>query len=125
MDINKIIDKYIDKLTGKIKKNSRSNPITSRDEFNNILRGFKMYNQGKSGVSVGNESIGQTPLVWIQIHGNVYHLNSDTKIEGVNIYYQNRENQWKIINNLNGVKNKVTNQSDGSDIPGFYLYKVI
>jgi hypothetical protein len=125
MNLNDIIDKHIDKVTGKIKKNSRTNPVTTKEEFNNILKGFKMYNQGKSGVSTGSESVGRSPLLWVSIHGTEYHLTSDTKIEGINQYYLNKDNDWKVINNLNGIPNRVTNREDSVDIPGFYLYKMI
>lgn len=121
--LNKIIDKHIDTVTGKIKKNSRTNPVKTKEEFNDILKGFKIYNRGKSGVTIGTESIGRTPLLWLSIHGKEYHLNSDTKIEGINQYYLNKGNDWKIIENLNGTKNKVTNLEGGDDIPGFYLYQ--
>ena len=121
--INDIILKHIDKVTGKIRKNSISNPVKSISELNDILKGFMIYNRGKSGITIGTESIGRTPLLWISIRGKQYHLNSDTKIEGVNQYYLNKNSEWKIIENLNGVKNKVTNVDNGIDIPGFYLYQ--
>lgn len=123
MDLNKLIDRHIDKVTGYIKKNSKSNPIKSKEEFYNILKVWKMYNRNKTGVSIGDESFGQSTHLWLSIFGKEYYLNSDSKIQGVNEFYQNRNNDWKIINNSLGVKNKITNREDGREIGGFYLYK--
>ena len=125
MDPNKLIDKYIDKVTGHIKKNSKSNPIKSKEEFFNILKVWRMYNRSKVGVSIGHESFGQSPYLWLSIFGKEYYLNSDSKSQGVNEFYENKENDWKIISNSKGVKNKITNKEDGKEIVGFYLYKSI
>ncbi len=125
MDLNKLIDKYLDKVTGHIKKNSKSNPIKTKEEFFSVLKVWRMYNRDKVGVSIGDESFGQSPHLWLSILGKEYHLNSDSKIHGINEFYQNRNNDWKIISNSKGVKNKITNKEDGKQIIGFYLYKSI
>ena len=125
MDLNKLIDKHIDKVTGHIKKNSKSNPITSKEEFFNVLKVWRMYNRGKGGASIGDESFGQSPHLWLSIFGKEYYLNSDSKGQGVNEFYQNRDNDWKIISNSKGAKNKITNTENGKEIVGFYLYKSI
>lgn len=125
MALNKLIDKYIDKVTGHIKKNSKSNPIKTKEEFFSVLKVWRMYNRDKVGVSIGDESFGQSPHLWLSIFGKEYHLNSDSKIHGINEFYQNRNNDWKIISNSKGVKNKITNKEDGKQIIGFYLYKSI
>ena len=124
MNLNEVIDNHIDKITGKIRKNTRSNPVKSKEEFDNILKGFKLYNQGKSKLSVGSESIGRAPILWVNIHGKEYYLNSDTKIEGINRYLMNKENNWRLIKNSNGTLNKITNQENSEDISGFYFYKL-
>ena len=125
MDLNKLIDKYIDKVTGQIKKNSKSNPIKTKEEFFSVLKVWRMYNRDKVGVSIWDESFGQSPHLWLSIFGKEYYLNSDSKIHGINEFYQNRNNDWKIISNSKGVKNKITNKEDGKQIIGFYLYKSI
>ncbi|MDA8904608.1 hypothetical protein N9I95_02015 [Flavobacteriaceae bacterium] len=125
MDLNKLIDKHIDKVTGHIKKNSKSNPITSKKEFFNVLKVWKMYNRDKTGVLIADESFGQSPHLWLSIFGKEYYLNSDSKSKGVNEFYQNRNNDWKTISNSKGVKNKITNTQDGNEIGGLYLYKYI
>ena len=125
MDLNKLIDKHIDTVTGHIKKNSKSNPITSKEEFFNILKVWKMYNRDKTRVSIADESFSQSPHLWLSIFGKEYYLNSDSKSQGVNEFYQNRKNDWKTISNSKGVKNKITNTEDGKEIVGLYLYKSI
>ena len=125
MDLNKLIDKYIDKVTGHLKKNSKSNPIKTKEEFFKVLKVWRMYNRDKVDVSIGDESFGQSPHLWLSIFGKEYCLNSDSTIQGVNEFYQNRNNDWKIISNSKGVENKITNKEDGKKIDGFYLYKSI
>ena len=125
MDLNKLIDKHIDTVTGHIKKNSKSNPIISKEEFFNILKVWKMYNRDKTRVSIADESFSQSPHLWLSIFGKEYYLNSDSKSQGVNEFYQNRKNDWKTISNSKGVKNKITNTEDGKEIVGLYLYKSI
>ena len=92
MDLNTLINKYIDKVTGHIKKNSKSSPIKSKEEFFNVLKVWRMYNRGKVGVSIGDESFGQSPHLWLSIFGKEYYLNSDSKSQGVNEFYQNKNN---------------------------------
>jgi hypothetical protein len=125
MDLNKLIDKHIDTVTGHIKKNSKSNPIISKEEFFNILKVWKMYNRDKTRVSIADESFSQSPHLWLSIFGKEYYLNSDSKSQGVNEFYQNRKNDWKTISNSKGIKNKITNTEDGKEIVGLYLYKSI
>ncbi len=127
MSQDELINKYIDKVTGHIKKNSKTNPIKSKKEFFSVLKFYRMYNRDKCNykVSIGDQSFGQSPLLWLSILGKEYYLNSDSKCQGVNEFYQNRNNDWKIISNSKGVKNKITNTEDGKEIVGFYLYKSI
>ena len=82
-----------------------------------------MYNKGKIGVSIGDESFGQSPHLWLSIFGKLYYLNSDSKSQGVNEFYQNKNNDWEVITNSKGVRNKITNRTDKKEISGFYLYK--
>ena len=82
-----------------------------------------MYNQNSLDASIGSEGFGQSPHIWLSLSGKEYYLNSDTKGYGVNEFYQNRDNDWKLISNAKGVKNKITNSLDGTDIRGFYFYK--
>ncbi|MDB9782838.1 hypothetical protein OAB88_07020 [Winogradskyella sp.] len=125
MDLNKFIDKYIDKVTGHVKKVSRSRPLKSKEEFFNILKVWRIYNNNSLGASIGDDSFGQSPHIWLSIMGKEYYLNCDSKGYGVNEFYQNRGNDWKLISNAKGLKNKITNSIDGTEIRGFYLYKSI
>jgi hypothetical protein len=61
----------------------------------------------------------------LNIGSNLYYLNADTRISGVTEFIKNKDNTWKTIPNENGIMNKITNKSDSTPIPGFYLYKKI
>tara|TARA_B110001450_G_C17575965_1_gene462837 strand:- start:746 stop:1021 length:276 start_codon:yes stop_codon:yes gene_type:complete len=85
MDLNKLIDKHIDKVTGHIKKNSKSNPITSKKEFFNVLKVWKMYNRDKTGVLIADESFGQSPHLWLSIFGKfiISHIEENIFPESI------------------------------------------
>ena len=65
-----------------------------------------------------------TTRIRVTIGGKVYKINSDTTKEGVEEFLENRKNTWCLINNENGVKNKITNDSFKNPIRGFYMYLV-
>jgi hypothetical protein len=123
MSLSEIIDKHIDKVSCHIKKNSRSNPIKSKEEFFNVLKAWRMYNANKGNTAIASENYGRTPLLWLSLNGNYYYLNSDSKFNGVTEFYNNRKNDWKLISNTDGKRNKITNTPDETAIPGFYFYK--
>lgn len=126
MTLQEALDRHIDKTSGYIKKTAKEYAITSKEEFISILRAFSLFNKDKIGFSIANETIGVTPLLWIKLGSQSYYLNSDTKIEGVKLFLLNKEQNWSLIGNQrNGRINKVTNQPNKEDIPGFYLYKEI
>jgi len=126
MSLQRALDVFIDKTTGSIKRISKEYPVSSKEDFLDILRAFKMFNSNKSDISIGNSAVGVTPWLWLKLGSNYYHLNSDTKIEGVNMFLSNKSNDWRLIaNQKNYVKNKITNRPDLGDIPGFYLYKIL
>lgn len=124
MSLQRALDVYIDNTKGSIKRISKEYPVTSKEDFINILRAFKMFNRDKSDISIGDSAVGVTPWLWLKLGSNYYHLNSDTKIEGVNMFLSNKSNDWRLIaNQKSNVRNKITNRSDLEDIPGFYFYK--
>lgn len=126
MELNALIEKHVDKETGKLRPNSQSFPVTSIDMFLNILKVWLLYNRGKdqSTTTIGGAEYGQAPLLWVRISNKLFHLNSDSKMSGIIDFYKNKECDWKVISNQrNGKKNKVTNRPDGAGIKGFYFYK--
>ena len=65
-----------------------------------------------------------TQRIRVSIGGKDYKINSDTTKEGVEEFLENRKNTWCLINNENGVKNKITNDLSENSIRGFYMYLV-
>ena len=65
-----------------------------------------------------------TTRIKVKIGSKDYKINSDTTKDGVEEFLENRKNTWCIINNENGVKNKITNDLSENSIRGFYMYLV-
>ncbi len=75
---------------------------------------------------IGDKNIknGNTPLIRINIGSNKYVINADSTKEGVIMFLQNKNNPWILIQNENGVKNKITNNPAEEPIQGLYMYKL-
>ena len=96
--------------------------IYSKDLLYNILKWWRnLTKHGKIGAENQN---GNTPLIRINIGSNKYKINADSTKEGVIMFLQNKNNPWILIQNENGVKNKITNNLKGEPIQGFYMYKL-
>lgn len=65
-----------------------------------------------------------TTRIKVKIGSKEYKINSDTTKVGVEEFLENKENNWSLINNENGVKNKITNDLYENPIRGFYMYLV-
>ena len=65
-----------------------------------------------------------TTRIKVKIGSKDYKINSDTTKGGVEEFLENRKNTWCLINNENGVKNKITNDLSENSIRGFYMYLV-
>ena len=65
-----------------------------------------------------------TTRIKVKIGSKDYKINSDTTKEGVEEFLENKLNPWCLINNENGVKNKITNDLSENPIRGFYMYLV-
>lgn len=63
-----------------------------------------------------------TTRIRVTIGGKDYKINSDTTKEGVYEFLENKKNKWSLINNENGVRNKLTNDLYENPIKGFYMY---
>ena len=123
MELQKVISKYIDKETEDIRCNSNSYPIKSKEELFQIFKVWIQFNKGKSSKKIGGDNHNQHPCLHIEIQGNNYYINSDTKMDGVEEFFECRNNEWKVIENDNGVRNKVTNHPLGESITNFFMYK--
>ena len=65
-----------------------------------------------------------TTRIKVKIGSKEDKINSDTTKEGIEEFLENKENNWSLINNENGVKNKITNDLYENPIRGFYMYLV-
>ena len=65
-----------------------------------------------------------TTRIKVIIGSKEYKINSDTTKEGVEEFLENKKYKWSLINNENGVKNKITNDLYENPIRGFYMYLV-
>jgi hypothetical protein len=122
MKTNKNLTKYFDSKYETIKKININNAITIKDEFIEILEVWELNNRYKGEIQIGNQDFGKTPLLWVKLSNKLYYLNSDTKYSGVKEFLFNKDEQWQIIENRNGRRNKVTNKDDSKGIKGFYFY---
>ena len=124
MSIQSIISKYIDTVTGNIKCNGRNNPIQSKKELYQIFSIWITYNKEERGKRLVENNFNQQPCLYVQIDGSTFFINSDTRIEGVREFFKNKDNDWCVIVNREGVvRNKVTNLISKKDISHFYMYK--
>ncbi len=122
MDLNELAKKYLTQDQKHIKKRSKSDPINSKDELFDILKVWKIINQ-EPNCQIGNGDTGNTPWIFVKLQEKVYYMNSDTKRVGIQQFYSNKNNLWKLIPNNNDVVNLVTNSSDETSIVGLYFYR--
>lgn len=96
--------------------------IQNKDLLYDILKWWKKLSQSDT---IGNlhEINGNTALIKINLRSNKYVINADSNKEGVAEFLNNKNNPWCLIENDNGIKNKITNSETKSPIKGFYMYK--
>ena len=51
------------------KRNFTKAVDSTKEEFFNVLKLWRMYNRDKVGVSIGDESFGKSPHLWLSIFG--------------------------------------------------------
>ena len=101
----------------------KSCTIDSKDLLYDILKWWEIISKVRT---IGDLKIinGNTPLIRINIGSNNYVINADSNKEGVFTFLKNKNNSWFLIQNENGVENKITNNISEAPIQGFYMYKV-
>ena len=119
-----IIRKHLSIDQQYIKKNSRENPIKSKDDFYNVLKWWKKISKSDT-ISDLRGGSNNEPWIHVKIGEIQYYLNADTKRNGVIEFLNCKKNKWVTIKNENGVQNKIVNSLDESPISGFYFYKRI
>lgn len=124
MTAQEIISKYLTFDQMHIKPISSSEPIKSKDELFSL---FKWWLKLSSSKSIGDLSImnKNRALIYVVIGSSTFYVNADTKRKGVEEFFKNRENNWSVIMNEDGKKNKITNRQDKNKIENFFMYKNI
>jgi hypothetical protein len=119
--MQEIINKYLTIDQKHIKKMTPNNALKSKQDLFQILKWWKIL----SNASTIGESLinGNTPTIRINLGSNNYVINADTNKEGVVEFLKNKQHPWILIENENGIQNKITNNEDNSPIKGFYMYK--
>ena len=107
-----------------IKPQTKSSPIKSKTEFYKLLEWWLRLSKSNTigDIRIMNKN---NPLVYVNIGANLYYLNADTKRSGVKDFLDFKENNWIVVPNEDGRRNKITNRLDSLPIEGLYLYKVI
>ena len=101
------------------------NAIQSKKDLYILLSIWKN-TVGKTIGNLENDNINNTTqIIQLQCNNSSYYINADTTREGVLKFLDNKKNDWRIIKNEKGRRNKVTNTTNEDPIQGFYMYKVI
>jgi|TARA_B110000908_G_C10150480_1_gene401100 hypothetical protein len=119
---DEIIKKYLTIDHRYIKNISSSNPLKSKDILWKILKWWKILSNSNTIGDLSKVN-GNFPLIFIKIGSNTYYVNADSTKDGVKIFLAKKENPWVLINNDNGVNNKITNSLFKEPVKGFYMYK--
>jgi hypothetical protein len=120
--MQEIINKYLTVDQKHIKKMTPNNALKSKQDLFQILKWWKMLSNANT---IGETHInGNTPTIRINLGSNNYVINADTNKEGVAEFLKNKEHPLILIENENGIQNKITNNENKSPIKGFYMYKI-
>lgn len=123
METQELIEKFIDKETGALKEHSGKNPLNSKEDLFKLLKVWMHYNTNKSNPRIdGGKCRNQHQLIRLKQGGVEYYMNADSRFEGIEVFLENKENDWLTIYNRDGKKNLVTNRGD-SKIKYLHLYR--
>lgn len=70
-------------------------------------------------------SRGDLKWAWVEFADERFHLNADTRREGMEAFIANDaagQRLWYVVENERGRWNKVTNRSDKNPIENFFFY---
>ncbi|MEY2983473.1 MAG: hypothetical protein RLZZ568_90 [Cyanobacteriota bacterium] len=96
----------------------------SKAAFNHALQ---QWYQETAEKTIGNHEYNQSSWLFVELGGYKFHLNSDSKREGIAEYLKLVEEYpddlpWQIVANNRGKINKVTFGNEKRKIAGFYFY---
>ncbi|MDC0951084.1 hypothetical protein OAS02_06750 [Flavobacteriaceae bacterium] len=105
-----------------IKKMNSSTSLKSKEELYSILN---WWNKLSKSDTIGDldQMNCNTPLIIIKLGSSSYYINADTNRAGVEAFLKNKINPWRLINNRDTKKNKITNDYNNNPIEGLYMYK--
>lgn len=104
------------------KNTTLQNPFIEKEELFTILKWWKILSRSET-IGDLTKTNGNTPLIKIKLGSSIYVINADTTKQGVQTFLSNKNNSWKVVENENGIKNKITNDLNEEPIKGFYMYK--
>ena len=104
------------------KNTTLQNPFIEKEELFTILKWWKILSRSET-IGDLTKINGNTPLIKIKLGSSIYVINADTTKQGVQTFLSNKNNSWKVVENENGIKNKITNDLNEEPIKGFYMYK--
>ena len=96
--------------------------IKNKNLLYDILKWWKKLSESET-IGDLHKINGNTALIKINLGSNKYVINADSNKEGVAEFLNNKNNPWCLIENDNGIENKITNSETKSPIKGFYMYK--
>ncbi len=92
--------------------------LNSKEDLYNLLELWHKIS-GAKNIGLKNNI---TTTIYIKLGSKTYWINSDSNKDGVEMFLENRGNDWRIVNeNKSGA---VTNQVSGEKIKGFQMYKL-
>ena len=124
MSAEEIKNQYLTIDGNHIKPMQKVNTLKSKDDLYDVLKWWNIISTNKSIGDLKTMNNNQK-LILIQVGSSSYYINADSSKIGVKEFLSNKGNQWKIIVNESGKRNKVTNRLDEEPIPHFYMYKEI
>ena len=104
------------------KNTTLQNPFIEKEKLFIILKWWKILSRSET-IGDLTKINGNTPLIKIKLGSSIYIINADTTKQGVQTFLSNKNNSWKVVENENGIKNKITNDLNEEPIKGFYMYK--
>jgi hypothetical protein len=102
----------------------KKSKCNTKDQLIILLKNWLKTNETKIGN--GENKTGNTKWIFLNLNGNDYYINADTKREGIVNFVKNNENNypWVVIANNRNVYKKGSNDENGNAIKGLYFYSV-
>jgi surface protein len=113
-----LIRKYLTEDKRHFVKMQRAEPIGDKDILCQLLHNWLILNRDTSDLTIGDSNVGETPWIYVENGNTLYHITSDTNVNSVMEFLENKSNNWVTIAN-----NRVTNSKDKKAIKGLFLFQ--